>query len=250
MFLSQALNADRSCQRVVNEAVISRLVGGLKPCSTATGGYCKARQRLPLEMIGGLARLSGPLIANKVPPQWRWRQRSVRLIDGSTVTMPDTLSNQARYPQKSAQKEGLGFPIAALSVLPAYPAVPYWMPPLVALAFSGKRADEQTLLRSLLHNFKEGDIVLGDAFYCPCFLLAELQSRGVDLVFEQHGARKRTTDFRTGKSLGSRDHLVTLSKPKMSVNSSSRLVMIGLITSAGRFHCSALKGPKPFLRVL
>ena len=98
MFLSQALNADRSCQRVVNEAVINRLAGGLKPCSTATGGYCKARQRLPLEMIGGLARQSGQLIANKVPLKWRWRQRSVRLIDGSTVTMPDTLSNQARYP--------------------------------------------------------------------------------------------------------------------------------------------------------
>ena len=46
MFLSQVMHADGSCQQVVNEAAMSRLIGGLKPCSTSTGGYCRARQRL------------------------------------------------------------------------------------------------------------------------------------------------------------------------------------------------------------
>ncbi len=53
MFLTQALSADRSCQRVVNEAAVKRLTGGLRPCSTHTGGYCKARKRLPLNMVSG-----------------------------------------------------------------------------------------------------------------------------------------------------------------------------------------------------
>ena len=100
MFLSQALNADRSCQRVVNEAATNRLLGGLRPCSTSTGGYCRARQRLPVEMVRGLARLTGQLVDEQVPLQWRWRHRPVRLIDGSTVTMPDTAANQATYPQQ------------------------------------------------------------------------------------------------------------------------------------------------------
>ncbi|MGH9434850.1 MAG: IS4 family transposase, partial [Terriglobia bacterium] len=34
MFLAQALHADRSCQRAVNEAALTRLLSGLKPCST------------------------------------------------------------------------------------------------------------------------------------------------------------------------------------------------------------------------
>ena len=33
-------------------------------------------------------------------------------------------------------------------------------------------------------------------------------------VFEQYGARKRSTDFSKGRRLGARDHLITMSKPK------------------------------------
>lgn len=212
MFLSQAFSADRSCQRIVNEAATNRLVGGLHPCSTATGGYCRARQRLPLAMVRDLARITGHLIDEQVPLQWRWRGRPVRLIDGSTVTLPDTAANQIAFPQQERQKEGLGFPICrfvGITCLSSGAVLD------VAMGrYQGKGSDEQSLLRSLLHNLDMEDIVLGDAFYCTYFLLAELQRRGIDGVFEQHGGRKRRTDFRTGHRLGSCDHLVTYTKPK------------------------------------
>ena len=51
MFVTQAMSADRSCQHIVNQAAIQRVVTGLPACSTQTGGYCKARQRLPTEMV-------------------------------------------------------------------------------------------------------------------------------------------------------------------------------------------------------
>ena len=51
MFLSQIVNQDGSCQQAVNDAAIKRLIGSLSPCSTLTGGYCRARQRLPLTMV-------------------------------------------------------------------------------------------------------------------------------------------------------------------------------------------------------
>ena len=47
----------------------------------------------------------------------------------------------------------------------------------------------------------------------PFFLLCELQRRGIG-VFEQYGARRRSTDFQLGQSLGSEDHLVALKKPR------------------------------------
>ena len=62
LFLSQDVSDDRSCQNVVNQSSIARLVGGLPKCSTSTGGYCKARARLPIDMVRELARFSGQLI--------------------------------------------------------------------------------------------------------------------------------------------------------------------------------------------
>ena len=79
---------------------------------------------------------------------------------------------------------------------------------------SGKGHDEQTLLRTMLKTFENKDILLGDAFYATYFLMAELKERGVDAVFEQHGSRKRRTDFRCGKKLGSKDHLIIITRPK------------------------------------
>ena len=48
MFVAQALSADGSCRQVVDDAMVGRVIDGLKPGSTDTGGYCKARVRLPL----------------------------------------------------------------------------------------------------------------------------------------------------------------------------------------------------------
>ena len=213
MFLAQALNEDRSCQKAVNDAAIQRIVGGLPAVSTATGGYCKARQRLPLPMVSELACQTGELINNQIPEQWRWKGRRVHLIDGTTVTMPDTEGNQAAYPQQSSQKSGLGFPICRLVGVICLSSGAILNASIGQ--FKGKGSGEQSLLRNILDTFKPGDLVLGDALYGTYFLLASLRERGVEAVFEQLGARKRVTDFKKGKELGSKDHLIELTKPKI-----------------------------------
>src|SRR3990172_13135175 len=93
MFLSQALSADGSCQKAVNDAAVKRWAGSLPLCSTHTGGYCRARQRLPVEMIATLTRHTGRLLAARAPATWRCQGRPVRLVDGTTVAMPDTPAN-------------------------------------------------------------------------------------------------------------------------------------------------------------
>lgn len=212
MFSAQAMSADRSCQKAVDEASVNRLVTGLPSCSTATGGYCRARQRLPVSMVSTLTRTSGHLMASRSPLPWQWRGRRVRLVDGTTVAMPDTPANQAAYPQPRSQKPGLGFPLCRLVGLVCL-ASGAILDAAIA-RYRGKGTDEQTLLRTLLGNLDAGDILLGDAFYPTYFLLCELQQRGVDGVFQQYGARRRSTDFSHGQKLGSRDHLVELQKPK------------------------------------
>ncbi len=212
MFLAQALSADGSCQQAVNAAMVKRVIGGLRPGSTDTGGYCKARARLGLPMIATLARQVGGIITEGAAAWWHWRGRRVRLVDGATVTLPDTEENQAAYLQPSGQKAGLGFPICrvvALQCLGSGALLDVATGPC-----EGKGSDEQSLLRAMLDTLQGGDILLGDAYYATYFLLCELHGRGMDGVFEQYGARKRGTDFRTGEKLAERDHLIVLTKPK------------------------------------
>lgn len=211
MFLAQALSADGSCQQAINVAAIKRIHSGLPLCSTHTGAYCKARQRLPLEMVSNLVRHTGRVVSGNTPGEWHWQGRPVRLVDGSTVSMPDTPANQAAYPQPKSQQPGLGFPLCRLAGLICLGSG--MMLDAAIGPYRGKGGDEQALLRRMLDSLNTGDILLGDAYFATYFLLCELQSRGVDAVFEQQGGRKRSTDFRTGQRLGQRDHLIVWHKP-------------------------------------
>ena len=213
MFITQALSADRSCQHAVNQAAVYRLVSGLPNCSTHTGGYCRARQRLPTQMVAGLTRYLGQHIDQQLPNEWRWHGRRIRLVDGTTVTMPDTPENQAAFPQQRGQKTGLGFPICRVVGITCLGSGALLNAAIGR--FNGKGGDEQTLLRSIQDTLEDDDIVLGDAFFPSFFFLAAMQDKGVDILMEQMGARRRVTDFRRGQRLGQRDHLVVINKPKI-----------------------------------
>ena len=209
MFMRQVLEADGSCQKAVNGWAAQRAADGLPPCSVRTGGYCRARQRLPLEMVSALTRETGRLLSEKALEQWLWRGRTVKLVDGTGISMPDTPENQAVYPQPITQAPGVGFAQARLVMvicLATGAALDMALGP-----HSGKGTGELGLVRRLLKGFRPGDVMLADALYCNYFLIATLMAAGVDVLFEQNGSR--ITDFRRGQSLGVRDHLVCWRKP-------------------------------------
>ena len=210
MFLKQALSQDRSCQRAVNGWIAQCVAEGLTPPSARTGGYCRARLRVPVQMVTALTREAGDLLCRQARPGWRWRGRPVKLGDGTGIVMPDTEENQFRYPQPSSQAEGVGFPqmrLAGVVCLSTGAVLDAAMGP-----HAGKGSGELSLNRRLEDVFHAGDVFLADALYCNYFLIARLRARGVDVLFEQNGAR--TTDFRRGERLGARDHLVRWEKPK------------------------------------
>src|SRR5450830_2124341 len=209
MFMRQVLESDGSCQKAVNGWAAQRAADGLTPCSVRTGGFCRARQRLPLEMLSTLTRETGRLLHEKALAQWLWRGRAVKLVDGTGLSMPDTPENQALYPQPSTQAPGVGFPLARLVMV-------ICLATGVALDAAigphrGKGSGELALVRRLLEGFRPGDVMLADALYCNYFLIAALIAKGVDVLFEQNGSR--ITDFRRGQSLGTRDHIVRWPKP-------------------------------------
>jgi hypothetical protein len=163
-----------------------------------------------MQMPMALTRETGRLLQRHARACWGWRGRAVKLVDGTKVSMPDTCANRTHYSQHSTQQEGLGFPLArvvGVICLSSAAVLDAAIGP-----FSGKGTGEMALLRSLLDAFEPGDVMLADALFCDYFLIATLQKAGVDVLFEQHGAR--LTDFRRGERLGPRDHRVSWSRPR------------------------------------
>ena len=210
LFIGQALSADGACQDAVARHVSARCARGQAQCSLSTGPYCKARQRLPLGLIHRLGVAVGETLERASPSQWKWRGRSVKLVDGTTVSMPDTAANQARYPQSGEAVPGLGFPLAMLLGLISLStgAVLGW-----ALGpCRGKHTGEQAMFRTLMPSLDPGDVVVADRFHCTYFTVAMLRERAVDLVTRQHSHRH--TDWRRGKRLGRSDRLVDWRRPR------------------------------------
>jgi hypothetical protein len=78
-------------------------------------------------------------------------------------------------------------------------------------AYSGKQTGETSLLRRLGGLFQRGDVVLADAIFANYWTLAGLLARGVDIVARRDG--KRLLDWRDGRRLGNKDHVVVWHKP-------------------------------------
>lgn len=209
MFVRQALDPDRSCQRAVNGWALARAAEGLKPPSVRTGGYCRARARLPCAMVQALTRASGQALSARARPEWGWRGRPVKLLDGTGISMPDTAGNQAAYPQPSYQAKGVGFPLARVAVLMCLSSGA--LLEAASGPHSGPGNSELDLSRALLSSLQRGDVLLADALYAHYFLIVQLIEAGVDVLLEQHGSRR--TDFRRGERLGTRDHRVRWPKP-------------------------------------
>ena len=210
-FLSQVLchGALRSCKAAVARVVVLLVSLGRTPCSDNTGAYGRARAKLPVAVLSQLTTDAADGCEQRLPTAWLWKGRHVRLVDGTTVSMPDTAENQKAYPQASTQQPGVGFPIARLVVLLSLASA---MVQGMALGpYSGKETGETALLRELFALLGPDDIVLADRSFGSYFMIALLVEMHLDCVVRLH--QRRHADFRRGQRLGKGDHVVTWRKP-------------------------------------
>lgn len=210
LFIGQALDGNDACQDAVSRNLSGRSARGAPECSLNTGPYCKARQRLPLSLIVEMLRMLGRAMESAQPEGWLWLGRSVKILDGTTVSMPDTEANQEAFPQSRAQRPGLGFPLARLVTV-----VSLGMAGVLDWAMGpcrGKDSSEQALFRQLLGALDPGDILLADRYHCTYWTVAMLRPLKVDVLMPQHASRGY--DFRCGKRLGRGDHVVQWRRPQ------------------------------------
>lgn len=209
--LSQMLftGQQRSCVAAVVRVAAFYAMLGREVCSTNTGAYCRARAKVSEGVVRRLTLHVARDCEAQVPAAWRWKGRNVRLVDGTTLSMPDTAENQAEYPQLSVQAEGVGFPI--LRAVALCSLATGMVTALACGPYAGKETGETALLRTLFDALSRGDIVLGDRYFGGWFMLALLQELGVDFVSRLHQLRK--ADFQRGRRLGKGDHVVSWPKP-------------------------------------
>jgi hypothetical protein len=208
-FLYQVLSCDQSCRAAVARLLAFLCVGQKKQGSAKTGPYCKARERLPEKLLADLVRHSGVELQGQVPAAKLLGGRPIKIVDGTTVSMPDTPANQKAYPQQAAQKKGLGFPILRLVGLISLSCGAVL--DIATGPYRGKRTGETALLRQVLGSLRSGDILLADAIFSNYWTIALLLEQGVDYLGRLEGMRR--VDFRRGQRLGRHDHVVSWSKP-------------------------------------
>jgi hypothetical protein len=211
-FLGQVLRDGKqaSCQAAVACVVTYReLLGEATPTSD-TGDYCRARGKLSAAALRELTVTVAAEVEEQAKPQWLWKGRHAKLIDGFTFTMPDTPQNQAEYPSPKTQRPGVGLPIARATVILSLATA--CALDLAVGPYLGKETGETALLRQIMGSLRPGDVAVMDRYYCSFLMIALLLSRGVQVCARMH--QKRHVDFRRGRRLGKYDHVIAWTKPQ------------------------------------
>jgi hypothetical protein len=204
-FLSQVIHKGehRSCLAAVARIGVLLISVGRAGCAQNSGPYCRARSKLPLGVMRDLTTVVANNAQRMARRKWLWFGRHVKLVDGTTVTMPDTAENQEAYPQQSSQQVGLGFPIARL--LGVLSLATGMLHDLAMVPYRGKGTGETSLLRQIMSCFQARDIALMDKLFANYWTLADFircnvdvvtlvnESRQIDL---SHAIRLRKNDYR------------------------------------------------------
>jgi hypothetical protein len=205
-FLWQMLGGNVSCRAVVRQLQAMFVLEGRPGVDEGTSAYCQARARLPDGLFPAALQASAQAANARVEPGTALQGRPVKMLDRTSLVVPDTPANQAGYPQSKSQAPGCGFALVnLLAVWDARGAA------IVDVELGNQHHSELRLLHQLAPRLAPDDIVVYDralGHYVGCALL---QARGLDLISRVH---TRRIDWRGGHRLGRHERLATWSKSR------------------------------------
>ncbi len=98
------LDADGGCKEVIRKLQSYASIKGVKVPSSSTAAYCAARKKLDEKMLSDILERTADRL-EEMPKAGLMSNRRVIVVDGTGVSMPDTLANQEIWPQSSTQKD-------------------------------------------------------------------------------------------------------------------------------------------------
>lgn len=201
----QVLQPRTSCRAVVRQVQAFCETERTK-FDESTSAYCQARGRLPLRCLQQALRDSAAA-ADRLsrPPVAGWK-RPIKVVDASSVRLPDTAANHTLYPYPSGQRPGCGFPVMQFCGLYSLASGA-----ILQTVQAPWFAHEARLFKQLWGELQAGDILLGDRSFGAYGTLALLPLRGVDVVSRLHQGRR--FQRRAAKRIGPGEWLATWHKP-------------------------------------
>jgi hypothetical protein len=200
--LWQSLNPQTSGREVVRQLqALSQLEGG-PVFSEEDGAYCRARARLPLSEFPKALVATAQAADRVAGPVGLLQGRALKVVDGSTLTLPDTPKNRAAYPPVQAAPPH--FPMLRLVVLFSLGSGA-----LLAWAQGSLFQSELSLWALLLSQLAKGDIIVGDRGFGNFVVVALLQTLGLDFIGR---SLRRSDGRRRTRRLGKDDWLMVWKK--------------------------------------
>ncbi len=236
IFFLQVLHGNTACEH------LSHLTG----MSFTAAAYCKARMRVPLEVLRTLLARCVDQLHQETFDAGRWLGHRVFHVDGSSFSMPDTPQLQAHFGQHGQQKPGCGFPTAHwLAMLHAGTGM------ITKMLASPLRTHDMSKTVQLHPELQANDLLVADRGFCSYAHLALLLQSGahgllrihqrtivnftpgrshIDPRQKQHGKRGMPRS-RWIKQLGATDQIVEWLKPTNKPDWMSRKQFVALPAS-------------------
>jgi len=165
-----------------------RLIAGLQGVGVVTptaSALRQARQRLgpaPLRALFDLLR--GPA-ATAATAQVSWRGRLLCAIDGTTMSVPDSPANLARYVRQRGLHGGSGYPLMRLTAL-----VSCGTRSVIDAVFDPITTGEIAHAHRLTGSLRAGMLLLADRNFAAAGLVTALASTGADLLIRAKTGRR------------------------------------------------------------
>ena len=181
-FLAQVLVRGASCRWALGRLQAEAVAGGRRRGDDSTSAYCQARAALSVPWLEALFASLNRWFAPRVKGQWCGR--TVRVIDGTGFTMPDTAKNRQQWDYPPGAKPGCGFPTGKLVGLFCLHSGR-----LLAFVQATCNTHDLRLARRLVCWLQRGEVLIADRAYCGWVFLALVRQRSADFVIRFHQGR-------------------------------------------------------------
>lgn len=179
LLLAGALFAELGYQQVWGRLIAG--LGGLPVARPASSALAQARRRVgtaPLQVL--FSMLAGPAAGAA-----RWRGLLVCAVDGTTMFVPDSPANLARYGRQAGTHGGSGYPMLRLVAV-----VACGTRTVVDAVFGTYRAGELSYAPRLLGCLRPGMLLLADRNFAVSGLFTQIAGSGADLLIRCKNGRK------------------------------------------------------------
>lgn len=183
-FLGQVMNRGSSCREAVRRVQSWFLASGQEAPTSNNSAYCQARARLDLELVRKAFHCLATWFETETKPSDLWCGRSVKVVDCTGISMPDTEQNRTEFEYAGNQKPGCGFPTGKL--LGVFSLATGHLDQFI---HGNWKEHDMGLIRSVIGWIHEGEVVVADRGFCGWGVMALLVRKKVDVVFRLHQCR-------------------------------------------------------------